>query len=344
MGFFENRTPEIIKQWNDMTWLVMDRGSFYVCKVVSFEDLELYKKLVEIDSPYIARVYDVTLVQDRLCAVQEYIQGETLEEYLQEKGPLTEQVVCDVTLELLEGLGAMHDRGIIHRDLTPKNIIVTGDDHIKVIDFGISRVEKAGASTDTEFLGTAGFAAPEQYGFRQTSPRTDIYAVGVLMNYMLTLKIPNEELVEGTLRPIIEKCTRMDEADRYQSVEALQAVLSAMQPNPLKQARPQTGNWLPGFRHGVQWHKVVAGIYYFFALQMLLVGAAIGDFGFDGHFLIPIATALMLLAPVLILFNTGNWLQKFPLTKDHRQGTKMLWQGIFLALAWLIAIILIVIV
>ncbi|MBQ8063438.1 MAG: serine/threonine protein kinase, partial [Clostridia bacterium] len=273
MGFFENRTPEIIKQWNDMTWLVMDRGSFYVCKVVSFEDLELYKKLVEIDSPYIARVYDVTLVQDRLCAVQEYIQGETLEEYLQEKGPLTEQVVCDVTLELLEGLGAMHDRGIIHRDLTPKNIIVTGDDHIKVIDFGISRVEKAGASTDTEFLGTAGFAAPEQYGFRQTSPRTDIYAVGVLMNYMLTLKIPNEELVEGTLRPIIEKCTRMDEADRYQSVEALQAVLSAMQPNPLKQARPQTGNWLPGFRHGVLWHKVIAGIYYFFALTMLLVGA-----------------------------------------------------------------------
>lgn len=330
MSFFEDRTPETIKRWNEDTWLVMDRGTFFVCKAIKPEDLQLYKTLVEVNSPYIAHVYDVTVLEDRLSVVQEYVQGETLEEYLQEYGPLTEAEVFQIVLEVLDGLAQMHEKGIVHRDLTPKNIIMTRDKHVKVIDFGISRVEKQGASKDTEFLGTAGFAAPEQYGFRQTSPRTDIYAVGVLMNYMLTLNFPNEELATGKLRPVIQKCTKMDESDRYQTVEDVQrSLILLMNPEARQTASKKKmdhPNAIPGYRYNILWVNVLASIYYVIAGLIVLGSCFIGAFSLYERIISPVVFALILLAPIPILFNYRNWLEKFPMTKGRSLGAKILWQ------------------
>ena len=293
MAFFEGRTPEIVKQWNSNTWLVMDRGTFYVLKTVLAEDLELYKKLILVKSPYFAKVYDVTVLEDQFVAVLEYVQGETLEQYLKSRGTLEEYTTCSIAYDICQALEQLHYFGIIHRDITPKNIIITGDGTAKVIDFGISRLEKKGATRDTEFLGTAGFAAPEQYGFSQTSPRTDIYAVGVLMNYMLTLKFPNEELASGSLRPIIEQCIHIDEADRYRNVDALKSTLRKYlsnheeATNTAKRSESDgtefSLNALPGFRHNIWWHKVVAVLYYISSFMMVLVGVPIGDYGLAGR-------------------------------------------------------------
>lgn len=364
MSIFGNRTPEIIKKWNENTWLVLDRGVFYVCKAALPEDMELYRKLVEVNNLYIARVFDVCVVNDRLCVVQEYVQGETLEEYLQEHGVQAESIVCSVALELCQGLKALHQRGIVHRDLTPKNIIVTTDGLVKIIDFGISRVEKVEASTDTEFLGTVGFAAPEQYGFKQTSARTDIYSLGVLMNYMLTLRFPNEELAGGKLQSVIMQCTKMDEADRYRNVDALMEELWVIDKvasqkktgntNPKESSRstavaiPENTkirlDHIPGFRHDVWWHKVVAVMYYFSVGMLVLVGPFIGDFGLDGRFLIPIAFTLMYLAPVPILFNLGNWMDKFSKTAGKPRSAQILWQSLIYFACLMIAVVLILII
>lgn len=339
MSIFGNRTPEIIKQWNDSTWLVRDRENYYVCKVVLPNEIDLFKKLSEVNNPHIAKVFDVCVVNDRLCVVQEYVQGETLEEYLRVHGNLSQATVRNVALQLCEGLGTLHEKGIIHRDLTPKNIIMTDRLKVKIIDFGISRVERANASNDTEFLGTAGFAAPEQYGFRQSSPRTDIYALGVLINYMLVGAFPNEQLANGQLRPVIVKCTKMDEADRYQTTKELAKTLSMWGKDP--NALPSN---IPGFRHNVWWHKLVAFFYYAMAGMLTVSGAFIPDYGIHGRIMAPIIFTLFFLLPIPIIFNGWNWLDLFAPTSGKGKMTRLFWQMLALFACFAIGVLLVAIV
>ena len=338
MAFFEGRQPEVIKRWNNETTLVMDRGSFYVLKQLPSEDLGLAKTLMEVNSPHIARILGVELLDGTFFAVQEYVEGVTLEEYLRESGPLDAEKTRQVALELCDGLEALHARGIVHRDLTPKNIVVTAQEHVTIIDFGISRVERAGASSDTEFLGTAGFAAPEQFGFKQSTARTDIYSLGVLMNYMQTMEFPNEHLAEGKLKTAIETCTKMDEADRYPSVRELRKVLE----NDGKSRGELPA--LPGFRKGVWWHKVIASLYYFSAVMTTLTMFFLPDYGLHGRLLVPIAFALMLLAPVPIFFNYGNWVSKLPPKGKKPQSIEAAWMVLTYLLAFFVAVIIIVLV
>lgn len=339
MSIFGNRTPEIIKNWNENTWLVKDREAFYVCKSVMPDDLNLYKKLTEVKSPYIAKVFDVCVVNDHLCAVQEYVRGQTLENYLREHGDMDQATVRHIALQLCEGLGALHEKGIVHRDLTPNNIIVTDRQKVKIIDFGISRVERVNASNDTEFLGTAGFAAPEQYGFRQSSARTDIYALGVLINYMLVGTFPNEQLANGQLRSIIVKCTKMDEADRYQTTKELADTLKmwGKDPNALQSN-------IPGFRHNVWWHKIVAFFYYVTTGMLTVSGAFITEYGMHGRILAPIIFTLFFLLPVPIIFNGWNWLDRFAPTSGKGKMTCRFWQMLALFACFAIGVLLVAIV
>lgn len=99
----------------------------------------------------------------------------------------------------------MHKYSITHRDITPSNIIIGFDGVVKIIDFGISRLHKENAKHDTQVLGTEGYAAPEQFGFKQSDCKTDIYALGVLLNYMLTGHIPSEVMYrDGDVADIIK--------------------------------------------------------------------------------------------------------------------------------------------
>lgn len=345
MGFFENRTPDLVKQWSETTCLVMDRGRFYVCKEVQPEELDLYRVLSEVESPYIAHVYGTDYVGESMRVIQEYVEGETLEEHLAHSGAMHENAVRTLVGELCDGLTALHAKGIVHRDLTPKNIVLTKEGHGKIIDFGISRMEKETASTDTEFLGTVGFAAPEQYGFRQTSARTDIYSLGVLMNYMLTKEFPNEQLTGGNLRSIIETCTKMDEADRYQSAESLKAALleGELPRMSEKEVKHSKDEGLPGFRDGTLWKKFLAGIYYFCAVGIVLIGFFIPDYGFHGRLMIPIAFFLLFVAPILLLFNAWDWTGKLRLTKDKSESSQKTWKWALAIFSVIVALALIVI-
>ena len=102
--------------------------------------------------------------------------------------------------------------------------MLRGDD-VVLIDFDASRLEKENAGMDTRIMGTTGYAAPEQYGFSQSDARADIYAMGILLNEMLTRKHPSQKLAEGVLRPVIERCIEVNVDKRYPNVRELQAAV-----------------------------------------------------------------------------------------------------------------------
>ena len=111
---------------------------------------------------------------------------------------------------------------IIHRDLKPANIMISSDGVVKLIDFNAAKEYRMGQMEDTCLMGTREYAAPEQYGFGQSDARTDIYALGVILNRLLTGDFPKNKLYEGRLKPVIQTCIQMDADARYQSVELLE--------------------------------------------------------------------------------------------------------------------------
>jgi serine/threonine protein kinase len=132
--------------------------------------------------------------------MMEYIPGQTLEEYMQKApgGYLPESMVVEMGEKLVSTLGKLHtdNRQVIFRDVKPANIMITPDDKLYLIDFGIARFFTPGQKRDTTPLGTPGYAPPEQYGRTQTDGRADIYSLGMTLQTLLTGRDPLE-LTQG---------------------------------------------------------------------------------------------------------------------------------------------------
>ncbi|MBO4894904.1 MAG: serine/threonine protein kinase [Clostridia bacterium] len=292
---------ETLKTINSSTAVVSQGGRIFIAKTILPADLELYKTIAGItaDSPNLATIQYIQNIDGRLCAVRDYINGTPLEEYVERKGPLEEAEAVKIICDVCRGLEKLHAYGIVHRDITPSNIIIDPAGNAVIIDFGISRITKPSQSADTQILGTQGYAAPEQFGFSQTDVRADIYAVGVLLNYMLTLAMPNERQPQGIVGNVVKKCTMIDANDRYRSVNEVVFALE----HPEKAFTFLGG--IPGFRHGVRWHKVVACLYYAFVLMCL----GIMVIGRDRHLHFDQALFLFLnmIVPVLIITDYNDW-------------------------------------
>ena len=198
---------------------------------------------------------------EQFVVVYDFIPGETLERLVSEHGHLDESVACARALEVCEAASALHALGVIHRDISPKNIVVAADG-AHLIDLGIARMRVEGASRDTTSLGTWGYASPEQYGFAQTDARSDVYSIGRVLGFMLTGIQPdsegyecalcNEGCVSPRMRAVIERSCAFEPSKRYQSVEELAralgragdaAVVAPLGPQPLPEpasAAPRT--------------------------------------------------------------------------------------------------------
>ena len=154
-----------------------------------------------------------------LCVVREYIEGEPLDEYVNDRQLTTRQIVS-FGIQLCDILSVLHGRTppVIHRDIKPENIIVKPDGTLTLIDFDISRVYRDSAGRDTVFFGTKGYAPPEQYGFGQTDNRADIYALGVLLRWMMTgVEKENANVtIHPRVRKVIDRCTAFSPEERYQ--------------------------------------------------------------------------------------------------------------------------------
>ena len=186
-------------------------------------DPSVYRKLIGVQCDYLPRVYEVAEKDGQLLVLEEYIQGDSLDEVLH-CGLLDRTQTRHYALQLCEALWVLHSFGAVHRDVKPENILLRGSDAV-LIDFDASRIQKLNQSSDTTMLGTNGYAAPEQYGVAQTDARTDIYALGVVMNVMLTGQHPAQVLAGGHLGRVIRRCTMMRPAQRYPNVRVLMDAL-----------------------------------------------------------------------------------------------------------------------
>jgi F-box protein 11 len=147
--------------------------------------------------PNLPRIYDHFEEKGRWYLVMDYIEGETLEERLAKMagGKMTVQQVLPIALQLCTVLHYLHMRQppIIFRDLKPANVMLSADDHLYLIDFGIARLFKSGQAKDTVALGSPGYAAPEQYGKAQTTEQADIYSLGATLHHLLSGRDPSDE-------------------------------------------------------------------------------------------------------------------------------------------------------
>ncbi len=195
-------------------------GKNVVCRKFK-GDCEVYKRLEKIIAPNLPQVYGMFEGDEGFWVVlEEYVDGVTVGDVLA-TGLYNENGVRAVAVGVCDGLGVLHRLGIVHRDIKPENIMITNNGVVKVIDFDAARIFKQGKSADTKVMGTVGYAAPEQMGLAQSDERTDIFALGILMNVMLTGEHPGKRMYKGKLSRVIEKATRIDPLKRFSDVSQL---------------------------------------------------------------------------------------------------------------------------
>lgn len=149
------------------------------------------KAIAVLSHPNVVKVSDVSFGDLIQYIVMEYIDGITLKEYIEQQGPLSWNEAVHFTLQILRGLQHAHDKGVVHRDIKPQNIMVLPDGIIKVADFGIARFARSEQETITDkAIGSVHYISPEQAKGEKTDEKADIYSVGVMLYEMLTGKLP----------------------------------------------------------------------------------------------------------------------------------------------------------
>lgn len=264
-------------------------GMIAVKKLMGIEQKPVYDFLKNHRSPFIPEIYENVEKGQQLVVIEEYIEGRNLEDILYDR-ELSEEEACSIVCSLCRALEPLHmaQPAIVCRDLKPENVMLTSQNHVVLVDFDIARVVSPGKTRDTVVMGTEGFAAPEQFGHRQTDGRSDIYAIGTVLNYCILRKLPVEKMVDGELGNIVRKCIAVNPDERYQNVAELRNEIEKIYPpdtrdgrdskrqqecsgiwrHAKKQKTGRKGQWRrflpPGFRSGTIWKMVLAVIGYVF--------------------------------------------------------------------------------
>ncbi len=197
-------------------------------------------------------IYDWGELDGTYYIVMEYVEGETLKDYIRRQGRLSGTESVRIALQLLAALEYAHRNGIVHRDIKPQNVMMDDQGTVKVMDFGIARAGDSGMTEAGSILGTAQYLAPEQAKGQPVDARTDLYSVGVVLYEMLTGAVPfkgdtavtvalkhvNEiamepaQVIPGlpySLNQIVLKAMAKDPAQRYQSADQFARDLRAAQ-------------------------------------------------------------------------------------------------------------------
>ena len=196
--------------------------------------------LTRLRHPGLPTIVDIVDTKESVLIIMEYVEGVSLDKIIDRFGAQSERDVVNWGVQLCEVLEYLHSQvpPIIYRDMKPANIMLRPDGTVVLIDFGMARVYKKTGPRDTAFLGTYGYAAPEQHnGFQQTDCRTDVYGLGVTLYHLVTGRDPCQPpygtqpirevdpRLSYKLESIILKCTQLDPYNRYQSVSSLKADL-----------------------------------------------------------------------------------------------------------------------
>jgi len=211
----------------------------------------------------------ISFAQNDSCRylVRQYVEGVTLDQYVAQHGVFSESESARIAYELCRALETLHSLRppVIHRDIKPQNVIYTPERTCVLIDMGAARRYDTEAVKDTTTIGSEITAAPEQYGYRQTDVRSDVYALGVLMLYLCTGSYDLDrcnDIQNKRLSAIIRRCTRFDPDDRYSSIRLVQLHLSRVLVN-----RPR---WYASFPAGVALGLAMGSVLCFFAMRAIL--------------------------------------------------------------------------
>src|SRR5215212_8150120 len=152
------------------------------------------KSAAALSHPHIVPVFDWGETGNGTYYIaMEYLSGGTLKDHILQRGALSPQIATEVALQIAKALGAAHKRGVIHRDIKPRNILITDSGHVKVADFGIARAAEATTISDLgEILGSAKYMSPEQAMSERVGAASDLYSLGVVLYEMLTGRVPFE--------------------------------------------------------------------------------------------------------------------------------------------------------
>lgn len=204
------------------------------------------KTHAKLDHPNIVKLLDYQERKDGLFLIMEYVDGQQLDQHIKKNsGPIPEQDLIPLFTQVLDAIGYAHKQGLIHRDIKPSNIMIDQEDRIKVLDFGIAKLqeEEKGLTKTGMQIGTASYMSPEQVNTKKVNKLTDIYSLGVTLFYMavgkspydgetntfnIQTKIVSEDLplasevypgVSKKIESIIIQATQKKKADRYQSCQ-----------------------------------------------------------------------------------------------------------------------------
>lgn len=235
-GFYSTYIVQDIKSNKRWAMKLCDKTNRNYSPAIRENILQEPHIMMKLNHPAIPKVVDIGENDESIFIVREYIEGVTLESVVRECGAQPADKVIKWSKELCDMLSYLHNLKPphIYRDMKPANLILMPDNHLKVVDFGIVRIYDLMKNRDTCWLGTKGYAAPEQYGgCQQTDARTDIFGLGMTMHHLVTGVDPkqppyetkpicqiNPDLPKG-LEYIISKCIQPNPDDRYQNCDEL---------------------------------------------------------------------------------------------------------------------------
>lgn len=280
----------------------IENQRIYLKKIRSVYNRSVYEQLKKANLPFVPKIEE--LIEDdegRLIIIEEYISGKTLEEALAE-GVMEKERAARIITDLAEAISVLQSLNppVVHRDLKPENIILNGEDRVVLIDFNTAK-HITNQSTDTYLVGTQGYAAPEQFGFGASGEKTDVYALGIIFNEMLTGHSVWEGFADGEIGELIRVCVSL-EADRRPSIRdvcewlhrwMMQFIGNAeeqpyvenvkpmkpmlvtparpLQAAPVKRAPEYHPNRFPGFRSGNPIYMIVSVV-----VTLIVIGGLAG--------------------------------------------------------------------
>lgn len=344
----------------------VDTGKVYVKKELKHYDISIFETIRNGHFPGIPVIKELIESDDRLIVIEDYISGHSVEEIL-EVGPFSVNETIRVISALCDILEPFHSNTpqIVHRDIKDSNVIIDNEGKVYLIDFDASKLVIQGRNRDTDLIGTEEYAAPEQYGFGQSDQRTDIYALGILMNKMLTGMFPQEHMYNGDLSRVIRRATAIDPENRYQNVQILKMAMDNyseraddVEVEYFTRGQYESGSTLkrilshfpypirelPGFRSGKP-------LFFFLALTWYALMISLGFFAVaknpeyspaQNRFY-DIATFLLFIVPTLYLGNYLGIRDRLPWAKSSRAGIDYIRIGIGTVASIVVVIVIVTI-
>lgn len=311
----------------------IESGQIFVKKRLSAYSREMYRFLQGKDFAGVPHVYECLDDEDCIVVIEEYVPGQTLRSYMDEQGPLPEprakqliEALCDILVRLH---GA--EKPVVCRDLKPENVILTKDDKLVIVDFDAAKFVSQ-EKVDTVLLGTPGYAAPEQFGFAASDERTDVYAVGVLLNEMLTGALPQEKTADGACGRVVRRSISLDPKERHGSIADfrldLNGRLRGWTYEPEATVQSDRRFLPPGFRTRTWWKMMLAILGYVLAFALSITyffgGYVKEEYSALNNFALGLCWTMMFCWTVVYVFDYLRIRQKMPASRIKNRVLRFL--------------------